>query len=157
MQPPFNGSRVLAPDQTWGAIKPILKDFGITRVGEITGLDRIGLPVWIAVRPNARTLSVSQGKGLTDIAAKVAAAMEALELAHAEQPGLELRHATVSEVASFGKVVELAALPRARHCVFGTRTVIAWTKAVAWKTGEPIWVPFETVNADAGIERMDGA
>jgi ribosomal protein S12 methylthiotransferase accessory factor len=153
----FNGSRVVPPGQTWSAIRPILKDFGITRVGEITGLDRVGLPVWIAVRPNARTLSVSQGKGLSDIAAKVSAAMEALELAHAEQPELELRHATASEIASSGKLVDLDALPRARHSVFGTRTIIAWTRAIAWKTGESIWVPFEIVNADASIQRMDGA
>jgi len=59
----FNGSRVIPVEQTWSNISPILKDFGITRVGEITGLDRIGLPVWIAVRPNARSLSVS-GEGL---------------------------------------------------------------------------------------------
>ena len=153
----FNGSRVVPPDQTWSAIKPVLKDFGITRVGEITGLDRVGLPVWIAIRPNARTLSVSQGKGLSDIAAKVSAAMEALELAHAEQPELVLRRATASEIAASGDLVDLGALPRARHSVFGTKTVVAWTKAVAWKTGAPIWVPFEIVNADASVQRIDGA
>jgi ribosomal protein S12 methylthiotransferase accessory factor YcaO len=37
---------------------------GITRLGNITGLDRIGIPVAIAVRPNSRSVSVSQGKGL---------------------------------------------------------------------------------------------
>ena len=153
----FNGSRVRPPEQTWNAIKPLLREFGITRVGQVTGLDRIGLPVWIAVRPNARTLSVSQGKGLNDIAAKVSAAMEALELAHAEQPELELRHATASELASTSKIVDLNALPHARHSVFGTRTVIAWAKALAWTTGEPVWVPFEIVNADASVQRMDGA
>ena len=73
-----NGSRVMAPEQTWSRIKPVLPEFGITRVGEITGLDRLGLPVWIAVRPNARPLSVSQGKGLDDMAARVSAAMEAI-------------------------------------------------------------------------------
>jgi ribosomal protein S12 methylthiotransferase accessory factor len=153
----FNGSRVRPPEQTWNAIKPRLREFGITRVGDVTGLDRIGLPVWIAVRPNARTLSVSQGKGLNDTAAKVSAAMEALELAHAEQTELELKYATASEIARSGKVVDLSALPRARHSVFGTRTTVAWTKAIAWKTAEPFWVPFEIVNADASVQRMEGA
>lgn len=153
----FNGSRVRPPEQTWNAIKPRLREFGITRVGEVTGLDRIGLPVWIAIRPNSRTLSVSQGKGLNDTAAKVSAAMEALELAHAEQPELELKYATASEIASTGKLVDLSALPRARHSVFGTRTMVAWTSAVAWKTGAPVWVPFEIVNADASVQRMNGA
>jgi ribosomal protein S12 methylthiotransferase accessory factor len=154
---PFCGSRVRPPEQTWSAIKPVLGEFGITRVGDITGLDRIGLPVWIAVRPNARTLSVSQGKGLNDTAAKVSAAMEAIELAHAEKPNLEVHLATASEIGSAGKVVDLEALPRTRHTVFGTKTVIAWTKSLAWKTNESIWVPLEIVNADAGIQRMSGA
>jgi ribosomal protein S12 methylthiotransferase accessory factor len=153
----FNSSRVRPPEQTWNAIKPRLREFGITRVGEVTGLDRIGLPVWIAIRPNARTLSVSQGKGLNDTAAKVSAAMEALELAHAEQPELELRYATASEMASAGKLVDLSALPKARNSVFGTKTEVAWTKAVAWRTSEPVWVPFEIVNADASVRRLDGA
>jgi YcaO-like protein with predicted kinase domain len=153
----FNGSRVRSPEQTWRAIKPRLREFGITRIGEITGLDRIGLPVWIAIRPNARTLSVSQGKGLNDTAAKVSAAMEALELAHAEKPGVELRHGTASELAALGNIVDLTALPAARSSAFGANTVIAWTRAVDWKTGEPIWVPFEIVNADASVHRMDGA
>ena len=38
--------------------------FGITRLADVTGLDRIGIPVWMAVRPNSKTLAVSQGKGL---------------------------------------------------------------------------------------------
>lgn len=153
----LNGSRVRPPELTWNAIRPRLREFGITRVGEVTGLDRIGLPVWIAVRPNARTLSVSQGKGLDDIAAKVSAAMEALELAHAEQPELELKYATASEIASTGKLVDLSALPGMRHSVFGRRTAVAWTRAVAWKTEDSVWVPFEMVNADASVQRMDGA
>src|SRR5258708_20694123 len=83
--------------------------------------------------------------------------MEALELAHAEQPELELKYATASEIASTGKLVDLSALPRARHSVFGTRTMVEWTSAVAWKTDAPVWVPFEIVNADASVQRMNCA
>lgn len=57
---------------------------GITRVADVTGLDGLGIPVYQAVRPASRNLSVSQGKGLTAEAARVSAAMEALELWHAE-------------------------------------------------------------------------
>jgi YcaO-like protein with predicted kinase domain len=57
--------------ETWAAVQPLLQEIGITRVGDITGLDRIGIPVWIAVRPNSRTLSVSQGKGLDAPAARI--------------------------------------------------------------------------------------
>ena len=44
----------------------------------------LGVPGGHRVRPNARSLAVSQGKGLTLAAAKVSAIMEAAELYHAE-------------------------------------------------------------------------
>ena len=65
-------------------IRPLLPRFGITRVANITGLDRIGIPVWICVRPHGRSLSVSQGKGLTSELAQVSAVMESIECHHAE-------------------------------------------------------------------------
>ena len=50
-------------DEILAAIEPHLLSFGITRVGELTGLDVIGIPVFSASRPNSRSLSVCQGKG----------------------------------------------------------------------------------------------
>jgi len=36
---------------------------GVTRLAEITGLDLVGIPVFQAIRPAGRSLSVHQGKG----------------------------------------------------------------------------------------------
>ena len=47
------------------ALQPKLAAVGITRLADVTGLDRVGLPVVLAVRPLGRSLAVSQGKGLT--------------------------------------------------------------------------------------------
>ena len=47
----------------WHGSSPIRAPFGITRVANVTGLDRIGLPVVLATRPNSRSVAVSQGKG----------------------------------------------------------------------------------------------
>lgn len=58
----------------------VADQYGITRLAQYTGLDRIGVPVWGAVRPAATTLSVSQGKGLSDETARWAAVAEAVEL-----------------------------------------------------------------------------
>jgi ribosomal protein S12 methylthiotransferase accessory factor len=55
------------------------RDFGITRLGSITELDRIGIPVVQAVRPLSRSVSVNQGKGLTQHQAAISALMESLE------------------------------------------------------------------------------
>lgn len=77
--------RTRPPEQTWQDIKPLLAGFGITRVADVTGLDDLGIPVTMAVRPLARTLSVAQGKGVTLDAARVSGAMEAIEVWHAER------------------------------------------------------------------------
>ena len=38
--------RVVAPLDTLARIKPMLADMGITRVANITDLDRLGIPTW---------------------------------------------------------------------------------------------------------------
>lgn len=58
---------------------------GVTRIAELTRLDRIGLPVWQAVRPFSRALSVHQGKGGSDAEAQLGALLEAVESHWAEQ------------------------------------------------------------------------
>jgi ribosomal protein S12 methylthiotransferase accessory factor len=55
------------------------QEFGITRLGSITELDRIGIPVAQAVRPLSRSVSVNQGKGLSRGQAAISALMESLE------------------------------------------------------------------------------
>lgn len=59
--------------------------YGITRVGSITGLDRIGIPVCQAVRPMALSNAVTQGKGDTPVQAAISAIMESIETWAAER------------------------------------------------------------------------
>lgn len=63
--------RTRSPGTTLSWIQGKLDRCGVSRVADVTGLDRIGIPVAIAVRPLARSLSVSQGKGCTLEAAMV--------------------------------------------------------------------------------------
>lgn len=77
--------RELAAGETFARLKPILREFGITRLANITGLDTIGIPVWTVVRPLGFSLSVSQGKGITHELATVSGIMESIEVFHAEQ------------------------------------------------------------------------
>ena len=55
--------RILSPAETVARVTPLMALMGITRVADVTGLDRIGVPVVMVCRPNARSLAVSQGKG----------------------------------------------------------------------------------------------
>src|SRR5690349_14780816 len=56
--------RAVAPAETFARFARHARALGITRIADVTGLDYLGLPVFMAVRPNARSLSVCQGKGL---------------------------------------------------------------------------------------------
>ena len=71
--------RACTPIETIKRMRPWWKAAGITRVGEITGLDRIGIPVAQCVRPDAMVLSVDSGKGVTPEAAACSAMMEGFE------------------------------------------------------------------------------
>ena len=76
--------RARTAEATLTMIEPYIKKAGITRLANITGLDSIGLPVFTCIRPNARSLSTSQGKGISDELAMCSAYMEAIEVYYAE-------------------------------------------------------------------------
>ena len=73
--------RTRTPAETLEVVLPLAKKCGITRIAEITGLDRIGIPVFSCIRPGAAdgAISVYNGKGLTDDEARVSAVMEGIE------------------------------------------------------------------------------
>ncbi len=72
--------RTGSPAETWERIKPHFAKTRLTRNADITGRDRLGIPVTLAFRPDAPTMANSTGKGLTREAALVSGAMEAMEL-----------------------------------------------------------------------------
>lgn len=76
--------RPCSSDETWAAAAPVMPRWGITRITDITRLDRLGLPVFAGVRPRGRALCVHAGKGLLPADARIGALMEALEFAVAE-------------------------------------------------------------------------
>lgn len=85
----ISAQRQVAPNLFLQRVMPNLLEFGITRIASQTGFDRLGVPVCAAFRPDARSLAVTQGKGLTQDSAKVSAVMEAIEFAVAEVPEIE--------------------------------------------------------------------
>jgi ribosomal protein S12 methylthiotransferase accessory factor len=86
--------RACAPAETLERIRPYLAAAQVTRVADITGLDRIGIPVTLPVRPNSRTLATAAGKGLDLESSMVSGAMESLELHAAEWADLPVREGT---------------------------------------------------------------
>ena len=84
----FKGThRVIAPKETIEINADKLKTAGITRIADITDLDRIGLPVYTAIRPTAEYggVSIYGGKGISKDHAKASAMMEGFERYSAER------------------------------------------------------------------------
>ncbi len=94
--------RTMSPEETLARAEAKMPSAGITRVADITGLDRIGIPVFSSIRPMADrgAVSVYNGKGATPAEAKVSAMMEGLERYSAEVRDRELLIARFSELGN---------------------------------------------------------
>ena len=149
--------RVRPPDETVAWARRHFPAFGITRVANVTGLDVIGIPVVMVVRPNARGLSVSQGKGVTLDAAKASGVMESIELWHAEHMDHQLWRASADEVERRQRILQLDRLPRSVGGRMDRGTQILWVEGTDLVTGTPVWLPEETVGADCSFPKFPGA
>ena len=135
-------NRSLTPEETLVRVAPRMKSIGITRVSDITGLDRLGIPVWSAVVPKSRDfLSVYNGKGISHVGAKTGAIMEAFERHAAltfERPYVRASYDEVARTrrAIDPKTVGLPMDPQYR----GDREIL-WTEGHEIATGEPVLVP----------------
>ena len=152
----FYSDRACSPRQTLDRLRPHFASLGITRLARQTGLDTVGIPCFSAIRPNAKTLAVSQGKGLDDDTAMVSAAMEAAELAIAER---EL------PVAWIGSAVALDAmgaawfdptrlLPFADE--FDRDKLIGWIAGKQLFSHRPVLVPRDAVRLDGVNKDLPG-
>jgi ribosomal protein S12 methylthiotransferase accessory factor len=120
---------------------------GITRTANITGLDRLGIPTWIAVRPTALMVQVSNGKGIGHPAAKVGAVMEAIEHWHAENPVEAFHKASECELRRQDQAyVPAAQIPGyISHLNVTDRRVVAWVRGEGLPDNTPVWVPASAV------------
>jgi YcaO-like protein with predicted kinase domain len=138
----------LTPDETIARVLAHKDALGITRVANLTGLDRTGVPVAMVSRPNARSSAVFNGKGIDIAAAKASALMEAAETWHAEHMRAPLRLTTFAEIREDQPVVDVDGLPRLPETEFDPRLPILWVEGVNLMDGRPVWAPFEIVHAD---------
>ena len=121
---------------------------GVTRLADCTGLDVIGIPTFQAVRPTARSLSVSQGKGLTPTAAMISGLLEAVELSVAES--LQPR-GPETLLASLGREAEhiWSATPRPRLAITVDRKrPHTWITGRDLRSGAACPIPFDLLSLD---------
>lgn len=140
--------RAVAPAETLAHVRPLMAEMGITRVANVTGLDRIGLPVVMAVRPNSRSISVSQGKGLDLDEAKASGVMEAVETYHAERVTLPLKLGSLEDLGPSHPMVDVDRIPKIATSQFRPSLPILWIEGCDLINGSPVWLPYELVHAN---------
>ena len=140
--------RLVPPEETLRRMAPLMPLMGITRIADVTGLDHIGVPVVMVTRPNARSLSVAQGKGLNLAAAKASGLMEAIESYHAEHITLPLRLASYKELCGSHRMIDVPALPRYARGSFHPDLRTLWITGVDLFDGGPRILPHALVHTD---------
>jgi ribosomal protein S12 methylthiotransferase accessory factor len=154
----FQGThRTCTPQETLARLQPLLPAMGITRIANVTGLDRTGIPVVMVCRPNSRSVAVSQGKGLTLDAAKASGVMEAVEVWHAERIMRPLKLASLEEMRRGHRVADVALLPQAASSAFNPDLPLLWVEGEDLLGGGAVWVPVELVSANYTLPLPPGS
>lgn len=138
-------------EDTWAWLEPILPRVPITRIYDATPLDVLGVPIWSAVTPLAKDLTVHAGKGGSPIASRISAAMEAVERICAESIAPDrLIRASYRALAADGAVD-----PRSFPLPFGTSwhedLTVSWTGCYDLANDSHHWVPADLV-ISPGVE-----
>jgi ribosomal protein S12 methylthiotransferase accessory factor len=141
----FDGThRVQAPEETYATVKPLMERIGVHEVVDITHLDRLGLPVFCAIRPRAAhgATAFHAGKGKEPILAEISAMMEAVERFSAEHRG---DHMEVSSYEELGikRALDPHDLILPRRVEIGEK--LHWTPSWDLLNEEPIHVPSNAV------------
>ncbi|WP_405321854.1 YcaO-related McrA-glycine thioamidation protein [Methanobrevibacter thaueri] len=160
----FKGThRVIAPKKTVEINEDKLKTVGITRVADITDLDRIGMPVFTAIRPTAEdgAISIYGGKGISKDHAKASAMMEGFERYSAEkQESDDTIFATPNEIGEKGEYIEPKSLnlPQKFEKADLGDTMFEWNLAHDIITGNDYYVlsnaVFHPYNHDSAVESL---
>jgi YcaO-like protein with predicted kinase domain len=154
----LGGPRAIVPSSaTVERLRELMPLMGITRVANVTGLDRIGIPVVMVCRPNARSLAVSQGKGRDLDSAMASGLMEAAELYHAEHIALPLKLGCQAELQSTHPLIDVSRLPRVAGGRFNPHLVMLWIEGLDLISGESRWIPFESVRANFTLPPPPGS
>lgn len=139
--------RTVAPEETLKRLGGIKDAVGITRVADLTELDRIGIPVFQAVRPLGKLFTVSQGKGTTAAAARASAMMEATEIWHAENLVLDAQIARRSEIMDQAHL-DPGLLCRKDASVDNKDVTMEWAAGQDLISGVTTMVPRDFANLD---------
>ena len=147
--------RVYEESTTLENTKDQIKKIGVTRIADITNLDRIGIPIFSVIRPSAAkgAISIYSGKGSTEQRARISAIMEGFERCLAERQGL---NTNIVSAISAPALVESYSKARENFSVLDPKSLLLpqpydpqllleWVGAYDLLNGEEIFVSANAV------------
>ena len=145
--------RVISPEQTFQRIRPLMRLIEVTRVADLTGLSRVGIPVLAAVRPCADSPGVDThyGKGLTKIDASVSAMMEAVERYSAERLNCRPVRGVFEEIARNDRALDPHLMYLYSEKPFNDRISLEWVSATELLGVDEIMVPANFVCSPVSV------
>ena len=131
--------------ETLSRIEPLVPAAGITRVADITNLDRLGIPVFSCIRPTAMdgAITVYNGNGATIEESRISAIMEGIERYSSELHDRRLHMRTYQEMFALGRTLD----PRDLILPEGADRdrLMPWYEGYDIVNDEPIFVPAHAI------------
>jgi ribosomal protein S12 methylthiotransferase accessory factor YcaO len=134
--------RTVTAEETFARALPIARSLGVTRIADITGLDRVGIPTWSAVVPRSDDIfSVYNGKGMRSIEAKTGALMEAIERQTALKARLPIVEGSVRELRRNHELIDPRDLREVLSPDYSETRTYAWVTGRDHCSGREVLVP----------------
>src|ERR1700722_6274567 len=134
--------RIIPASETLLNVAGVAESLGVTRLADITGLDRVGIPVYAAVVPKSDDiLSVYNGKGRRLIDAKVGALMEAIERQTALKARLPMIEESFASLRQTCNVLDPRSVNQEIGADYSEHIAYSWVEGVDLVTDEAILVP----------------
>ena len=129
-------------EETRRRAMPLAARFGVTRVTDITGLDRVGIPVSSAIVPRSNdAIGVSNGKGLRQEDAMTGALMEAIERQAAIRARPPMITAATAELRKHENILEPERLLPRLGDNWSDQRRYEWVEGFDLVTEQAVWVP----------------
>ncbi|MEM7160193.1 MAG: YcaO-like family protein [Myxococcota bacterium] len=147
-QPKTPGShRISSPEAALERAWIDARRVGVTRLADLSDLERLGLSSYSSLRPYADVgdITVTGGKGLSADGARVGALLEAVERACLSCRNRPVVYGTLAEVAREHRVLHPNALVRELDCTWSESEPLPWWPARDLLTGEAMMVPAASV------------
>jgi ribosomal protein S12 methylthiotransferase accessory factor len=139
--------RCVRPAETIRRVLPLMPLVGVTRVAEVTRLDRTGIPNYMTVRPrdSEQGISYYNGKGVDKASARAGAMMEAIERFSGERCDLPVLSATLAQARRLGPVVDPREIIVPSSTEYHVDQVLEWVLGFDLLSRRPTFLPLNSV------------